>query len=291
MLNGLNVNLIRIATFPITQNISSVSLYLLERGIKHEIVEDRQGQHLLVDEDKAERVIALLRQPEVGQQAYTERTSARLSGGRSTLQIWPVSCALGVLGVLGFLVYRLEASFDLFRLLTFTEVHFTGYEFYNATLAESLGQNWQVWRLLTPAFLHFSIFHILFNALGIWELGRRLEVYLGSGLYLGVFLFLAVAANLAQYFESGPSLFGGLSGALFGFVGLIPMLYLKGRHPIMRLPNGIYILVGVTLIAGMVGAFTLLFSINIANGAHLGGLVAGVLLGAVLPVKHLKPRI
>lgn len=285
------MNLVRIATFKITENVSPISMFLLERGIKHEIVEDRQGQHLLVDADKAERVAQLLRDPSLGRSSYTERDTARMNGGRGTLRIWPVSCALVILGVLGFLIYRFETTFTLIAYLTFSEVSFSSYDFHFLPASETYGERWQLWRLITPAFLHFSLFHILFNALGIWELGRRLEVYLGSGLYLLAFVILAVAANLTQYWASGPSLFGGLSGALFGFVGLIAVLYLKGRHPLMRLPTGIYFLVGITLVAGLIGAFSALFAINVANGAHLGGLGAGLILGAVLPLNRLNSRL
>ena len=81
------------------------------------------------------------------------------------------------------------------------------------------GQDW--WRFVTPTLLHFSWMHVVFNCLWIWEFGRRIELSLGSLNLLGLYLTSAVFSNSLQYFASGPSIFGGMSGVVYAFMGFI----------------------------------------------------------------------
>ncbi len=66
----------------------------------------------------------------------------------------------------------------------------------------------QVWRLFTPALLHFGWPHLLFNLWTFWDLGRAIEWRRGSGTLLGLILGLGVISNLGQYLYTGPH-FGG----------------------------------------------------------------------------------
>ncbi|MCY2966905.1 MAG: rhomboid family intramembrane serine protease, partial [Planctomycetota bacterium] len=77
----------------------------------------------------------------------------------------------------------------------------------------------EVWRLVTPIFLHFSVQHIAFNMLSLAGIGKMLEGRYGGRWLLLFVLLSAVFSNVAQYLYSGPT-FGGMSGvvyALFGF--------------------------------------------------------------------------
>ena len=78
------------------------------------------------------------------------------------------------------------------------------------------GEDW--WRFVTPTLLHFSWMHVVFNCLWIWEFGRRIEASLGSLNLMGLYLTSAVFSNSLQYFASGPSIFGGMSGVVSGWV-------------------------------------------------------------------------
>src|SRR5690606_34033445 len=98
------------------------------------------------------------------------------------------------------------------------------------------------WRLITPAFLHFGIWHVLFNSMALWELGRRLEFVLPRLIYLTVLLVTGLTANVVQHWLPGSPIFGGLSGVIFGLFGAIAVLYWRTSSPVLNLPRGLYIL-------------------------------------------------
>lgn len=281
------MDLIRVASFARDQNISSLSLYLLKEGIKHEIVEDTEGQHLFVVEDKAEQVVDFIRGLQ-GENVAGGTRSRSTSPWHQVLQVWPVTFAAVVLGAAGYFLTRFDQDFSLVGWFTFTDIQRVGLQLHMQSFAGTYLEQSQWWRLLTPAFLHFGFIHILFNGLLIWELGRRLEFFIGPKLYLLVFVVIGVLANVVQFLVTGPVVFGGLSGVVFGFLGMIAVFYRRLPHPILKLPMGLYVLASISLLAGLLGVFSAFFGINVADGAHIGGLVAGVVLAAVWP---LPPRL
>src|SRR5205814_225667 len=72
----------------------------------------------------------------------------------------------------------------------------------------------QLWRLITPIFLHFSILHLIFNLFWLRDLGAMIETRRGSWRLLAIVLAAAVVGNLAEYAWSGPA-FGGMSGVVY----------------------------------------------------------------------------
>ena len=139
------------------------------------------------------------------------------------------------------------------------------------------GEDW--WRFVTPTLLHFSWMHVVFNCLWIWEFGRRIEASLGSLNLMGLYLTSAVFSNSLQYFASGPSIFGGMSGVVYAFMGFIWTGNTLRPGWIEPLPPAIVGFMLIWLLVGMVGALEILGAGAIANGAHLGGLIIGVCLG------------
>ncbi len=139
----------------------------------------------------------------------------------------------------------------------------------------------QVWRLFTPAFLHFGIFHIVFNLMWTWELGRLIEMRQGSLILLMIFGVSDVTANVAQYLVDGP-LFGGMSGvvyALFGYVWIQGLT--NPRFGIRLNPPIIYLLLGWFVIC-WTGILEKFFGLSVANTAHTAGLVAGIVLAGFI---------
>ncbi|MGW0576894.1 rhomboid family intramembrane serine protease [Streptomyces sp. NPDC002920] len=137
----------------------------------------------------------------------------------------------------------------------------------------------QWYRLLTPMFLHGSIIHILFNMLSLWWLGGPLEQALGRARYLALYFVSGLAGSALTYLlaePNQPSL--GASGAIFGLFGATAVLMRRMRYDM----RPIIALLVINLI------FTFGWS-NIAWQAHIGGLVAGVVIGYGMvhaPRKH-----
>merc|ERR1712023_393306 len=77
------------------------------------------------------------------------------------------------------------------------------------------------WRLVTPTLIHFGWLHVVFNCLWLWEFGQRIEHRLGSANLLGLYVVSAMLSNYSQYWWEGPSIFGGMSGVVYAFMGLI----------------------------------------------------------------------
>ena len=78
----------------------------------------------------------------------------------------------------------------------------------------------EVWRLVTPIFIHLNLLHIFFNMIWTRDLGTAIEIRRGSLRYVGLVLFCAVVSNYAQNVITGPG-FGGMSGVGYGLFGYI----------------------------------------------------------------------
>jgi GlpG protein len=134
----------------------------------------------------------------------------------------------------------------------------------------------QSWRFITPALLHFSLLHIVFNLLWWWQLGGLVEKKQGKQRLIILFVFSAIASNLAQFFLVGPY-FGGLSGVVYGLVGYCWLSGKLNKKSEVFLPNSMFIF----LLGWLVLGFIDFLPANVANYAHLVGLFAGLILAAV----------
>jgi GlpG protein len=84
--------------------------------------------------------------------------------------------------------------------------------------------------------LHFGILHLAMNGMWYWELGGASNCARAINL-LGLTLLFSLVSNYAQHFTSGPSLFGGLSGVLYGLLGHCWIVPEAGAQPAYRLPG------------------------------------------------------
>ena len=137
------------------------------------------------------------------------------------------------------------------------------------------------WRLITPTFLHFSFTHLIFNCLWIYILGSRIETIDGKGIFFVLFLIAGISSNLGQFFWTGNFLFGGLSGAVYGLLGYCFILDLDYRGQRYNLPPALYIFMFVWLLIGFTGVLKIFGFGNVANIAHLVGMIAGFNLGII----------
>jgi GlpG protein len=148
---------------------------------------------------------------------------------------------------------------------------------------EFLGEvrNGEVWRLITPIFIHYGPLHLLFNMLWLNDLGGMIEKRQGMLKLAMLVLILAIASNLGQYWMAGP-FFGGMSGVDYGLFGYI---WLRGQCD----PASGLGLSSTTVWMMLVWYFLCLFDVigNVANTAHSVGLVLGVLWGAAPMARRL----
>jgi len=135
----------------------------------------------------------------------------------------------------------------------------------------------QVWRLFTPAFMHFNLPHILFNLLWVWVVGRRIESYLGWPVLLGLFLFSALASNIAPFWVSGPT-FGGMSGFVFALLGFAWLWDRLRPAQLIGMPPALMGFMMFWLVLGFTGTLEVLGLGSVANTAHLAGLIAGLVV-------------
>ncbi|AYL37064.1 rhomboid family intramembrane serine protease [Streptomyces sp. PDY-4] len=125
------------------------------------------------------------------------------------------------------------------------------------------------YRLFTSMFTHQEIWHIAFNMLSLWWLGGPLEQALGRARYLTLYLISGLAGGALTYLlASGTTASLGASGAIFGLFGATAVLMRRLKYDM----RPVIALLVINLI------FTFGWS-NIAWQAHIGGLVAGVVIG------------
>lgn len=169
-------------------------------------------------------------------------------------------------------------NLDAVRWLTFLDFRVHGEYATFIPLADSLAAG-QWWRVVSPMLIHFGVLHLAMNGMWYWELGRRIELRQGSWQLLGLTLLFAAVSNYVQYAFGGPSLFGGLSGVLYGLLGHCWMFQMLAPNPIYHLPRGVLVMMLVWLLLCLFGVVSMLGFGDIANGAHVGGLIIGCVTG------------
>jgi GlpG protein len=146
----------------------------------------------------------------------------------------------------------------------------------------------EVWRLVTPIFLHFSIFHLIFNSLFLWVLGQKIEYSIGSLYFFMSVFFISIISNLSQYLLAESVLFGGLSGLVYGLLGFTWISCKFTREPIMLIPQGLFGFMLVWLFLGITGIVEIILDIQVANTAHTAGLISGMILGCLNGFRSFK---
>ena len=138
------------------------------------------------------------------------------------------------------------------------------------------------WRLITPAFLHIGLSHLLFNGVVVYYLGAQLEQIIGHLRYLLLFFFSALMGNAAS-FAFNDAISAGASTAVFGFFA--STLVLSKLYPYHRgieaLSRNYMTLVVINILWG-------LFSRTVDNAGHIGGLIGGYLIMYVLSAPNVK---
>lgn len=146
----------------------------------------------------------------------------------------------------------------------------------------------QWWRPLSALFVHGSIAHLLLNMWALWHIGRLTERLFGSGRLLCIYLGCGLLASLGTLAWDPGRTSLGASGAIFGLFGsFLALLFMSGRW----IPRGVFrahwiptlLFTAYNLIAGI-------FDPVVDNAAHTGGLLSGLIMGAVLSRASVSAR-
>ena len=149
----------------------------------------------------------------------------------------------------------------------------------------------QLWRLITPALLHGSIIHILFNMYALISFGPSLERSYGHGRFLALYLLGAFSGNVLSFvLSTSPSV--GASTAVFGLVAAEVVFIYQNRRFFGDRTRPMII---NTLTVVAINLFIGFTSTSIDNWGHLGGLLGGFLFawfaGPVWTVQGLAPSL
>ncbi|GGJ90029.1 rhomboid family intramembrane serine protease [Pseudomonas matsuisoli] len=254
--------------------------------VPHRVVEAGDAQILLVtDEQVAQEVRTLYATHPNGADpagvVVPDALQAHVGRGKATDQLrnHPMTAAVLLLTFAVAVFTGFGDQFSTIRYLSFLDFRIQGQYLYFAPIDHTLNSQW--WRLLTPMFLHFGFLHLAMNGLWFWELGKRVEKWHNASILVALTLSIGLLSNVAQYLYTGPSLFGGLSGVLYGLLGYCWIYQKLAPNPVFRLPPGVVAMMLVWLVVCMSGLVSALGFGAIANAAHVSGLIAGCACGAI----------
>lgn len=182
--------------------------------------------------------------------------TSRIAGGQ--LAGAPVTLALIIINVVLFIAQKIFPA--VFQQLAMSPA--AGY--------------FEPWRLLTTAFLHAGIWHILFNMLMLFLLGSAVERAVGHWKFTAIYIFSALVGSLAVIgwvFVTPATLTQatiGASGAIYGLFGAIFIAQRRSGMP----TSGIVTLLVINLVYGFIMP-------NVSWQAHVGGFLGGLLCTAL----------
>jgi len=189
-------------------------------------------------------------------------------------------CSYIIIGIniLLFVLMELSGgSADIYTLLRFGAV--------NYHLVFTFGE---YHRLFIPIFLHSGIMHLLFNTMSLILFGIRAERFFGIWKFLVIYIISGVAGNVAMAFSNPIAVGVGASGSIYGVIGALFALTKIRRKNVENLNSSA---LAIMIVVGVVMGFTMPVAAggaNVANAAHIGGLVTGFGLGWLLTIKSPK---
>lgn len=298
---------------PSEANATAFSDYLLVEGIGNEIERDKEGWAVWIhSEDEwrraAEILTSFLANPadprfvqqagkarQIREQAVVEAEAAEgrvydrravfratmpYSVGALTMVIVALCVALSILAWSGH-------TERIYRELLMTKIILVD----GAPLKPVAGlpevESGEFWRLLTPAFVHTNVLHLLFNMLWLLDLGSMIESRLGTGrLGLKIIVF-GVLSNLAQFLSTGSAYFYGLSGVNYGLFGY---MWVRGS---LDPRSGLYLhphTVALMVIWFFVCLMDVIPNLRVANMAHAAGFGLGIVWGFIASLPAVRRR-
>ncbi len=161
-----------------------------------------------------------------------------------------------------------NGSTDVFTLLKF------GANYYPLVKAG------EVWRLITSAFLHIGLMHLLVNMYSLFVIGSQVENFLGKWKMTMIYIMSALSGSLLSIALHTDTISAGASGAIFGLMGAL--LYF-GYHYRLYLNDALRKQIIPVILINLVIGFALVKGID--NAAHIGGLFGGYLTAMALGIE------
>ncbi|QOS69742.1 rhomboid family intramembrane serine protease [Eggerthella guodeyinii] len=146
-----------------------------------------------------------------------------------------------------------------------------------------------LYRFVTPMFLHMDLMHLGFNMVALFSVGEVLERVLGKGNYLALYFIAGITGNAVSYaadvlLGGGPTVSAGASTSVFGLfvaVALLGLLHRGNRSFFAQYSKSMLAVIGVNV------AYTLLVP-SISVSGHLGGALGGLIAMFMIPAKNLR---
>lgn len=280
---------VEILRAPVEQDLAPFCRFLRHEGVAAYVFE-RDGEQCLcveapVDERWLQQLVDRWNQGDVGSPAGMDE-EPRHPAGTVFAQWWqfPLTALLCLLSLLAFLLVATPWGQDAGGLQWLALLALQPFEVEDGSirLTAQLPALAEAWRYWTPIFLHFSVFHILFNSLMLLELGRRIEMLQGSLRLLFLVMACGLVSNVAQFYSSPETLFGGMSGVIYALVGYSWLYQRLVPRSGLAASAGLMVMALVWLVLCFSGLVTLAGMGQIANAAHVGGLLAGMVLAGLL---------
>ena len=263
----------RVKQLDASLDLAGFSQWLREQGVGHRITEEGGFQVLwLENPDHTDPVLEaldrFLSEPEVQQAVNATSQSPVFVAGRwqPSPRHAPLVLAMIVIAATVAWVTDMGRS-QLSTVLMMVDPQNFAWNTLSArveALRETLTAG-QVWRLISPDFLHFSWTHIIFNSVMLWFLGSQVEWFDGKARLLVLVVFASLVSNGLQYFVSGP-LFGGLSGVVYGILGYCWLS--QRRLPRFQFPPALVAFAVVWMVIGFTPLPEMLGLGRMANEAH-----------------------
>lgn len=278
--------MLKLFTLDAAQDPMPLSRHLWKAGVSHRILPDEQGSPVfwLLDPTQLNAFEQAMQDWQQGRSAPSARNP---DGLLLRARRVPVTLLLMLSALLVTLSFEWLFGARVFLLVSFTPLQFFQGQWISLPLSETL-MSGQWWRLITPIFLHFGWMHLVFNLMWAWVFGEMIEKNQGHWRLIGLVVFAALVSNSAQFLFNGSSQFGGLSGIIYAYLGYIWLWDRRYPDQALGLSNGLVIFMLGWMLLGMMNWSSYL-GLNMANEAHLGGLLAGLAF-ALLPWHLIKRK-
>jgi membrane associated rhomboid family serine protease len=142
--------------------------------------------------------------------------------------------------------------------------------------------NLEIYRFITPIFLHIGLMHLAFNGMWLIIAGVKAERYMGHARFVVIYLLSGIVGNIAMMLLSPMAVGAGASGSIFGILGALLAFTLITKRPVENFnATTLGTLIIVSTLMGFAAPGIMGTGVLVANSAHIGGLITGFILSVI----------